>query len=347
MIMGAVLVASPSAFLRMSLVRQLKQRGESRQTREAASAADAMRILGEGTIEIAIVDEALLAAWTEDGFAAANGLDVKRTVLIATGSAPPLAPRIRECFLVIEGAIEGVLNMGAIASALPGALDHLAALPRWRHAPSIAAPVPRAIPSRSPEIILVAASTGGPTALTSLLKRIGRSRLPIVVAQHMPADQTAGFARHLAAETGLEVAERASGEVPSAPVVTVLRGGADYRLARGKSGRLRLVQAGNEGNVFHPNADLLFASSAESGIAALAVVLSGMGEDGARGATVLAARGGRVLVQEFASCVVAGMPTATFAACPSATVASLRDIAEHVSRWSGVSGCTLGGRAGD
>jgi hypothetical protein len=41
------------------------------------------------------------------------------------------------------------------------------------------------------------------------------------------------------------------------------------------------------------------------------------------------------------------MPTATFAACPSATVASLRDIAEHVSRWSDVSGCTLGHRAGD
>jgi two-component system chemotaxis response regulator CheB len=99
--------------------------------------------------------------------------------------------------------------------------------------------------------------------------------------------------------------------------------------------------------VFHPNADLLFASAAETGIAALAVVLSGMGEDGARGATVLASRGGRVLVQEFASCVVAGMPMATFAACPSATVASLKEIAERLSRWTGVGGCTLRGRAGD
>jgi two-component system chemotaxis response regulator CheB len=343
---GAVLVASPSAFLRMSLVRQLKQRAESFQTVDAASATEAMRILSEGAIAIAIVDEALLTAWTEESFAAALRLDANRTVLIATGAAAPLAPRIREAFLVIDGAIEGVLNMGAIASALPHALDRLAAVPR-RHRAPVAAPVPRAVSSRCPEVILVAASTGGPTALASLLKRIGRSRLPIVVAQHMPADQTAGFARHLATETGLEVAERASGEIPSAPVVTVLRGGADYRLARGNSGRLRLRQTSSEGNVFHPNADLLFASAAETGIAALAVVLSGMGEDGARGATVLAARGGRVLVQEFASCVVAGMPTATFAACPSATVASLRDIAEHVSRWSDVRGCTLGHRAGD
>jgi len=238
---------------------------------------------------------------------------------------------------VIDGEIEGVLNMGAITSALPRALDHLAAQPRRRRAPSAAAPAPPAAFLRRPEIILVAASTGGPTALTCLLKRTGRSGLPIVVAQHMPADQTAGFARHLAAETGLEVAERAGGEIPPPPVVTVLRGGSDYRIDRGGSGRLRLLKASCAGNVFHPSADLLFASAAESGVAALAVVLSGMGEDGARGATVLASRGGRVLVQDFASCVVAGMPTATFAACPSATVASLREIAEHVSRWTGIS----------
>jgi hypothetical protein len=345
--MGAVLVASPSAFLRMSLVRQLKQHRESLRTMEAASAAEAIRILGEGIVEIAIVDEALLTAWTEDSFGTASGLDADRTVLIATGTAPPLAPQLRGSFLVIDGEIEGVLNMGAIASALPLALDRLAALPRRRRAPTAIATAPRAVvSSRRPEVILVAASTGGPTALASLLKRIGRSRLPIVVAQHMPADQTAGFARHLAAETGLEVAERASGEVPSAPVVTVLRGGADFRLGHVKTGQLCLLQASHAGNVFHPNADLLFASAAEAGIAALAVVLSGMGEDGARGATILASRGGRVLVQEFASCVVAGMPAATFAACPSATVASLREIAEHLSRWTGVNGYTAGGRAG-
>src|SRR5439155_25400737 len=112
--------------------------------------------------------------------------------------------------------------MGAIAAALPRALDHLAAQPRRRRAPSAATPAPPAASMRRPEIILVAASTGGPTALTCLLKRTGRSGLPIVVAQHMPADQTAGFARHLAAETGLEVAERPGGESLPPPVVTVL-----------------------------------------------------------------------------------------------------------------------------
>jgi chemotaxis response regulator CheB len=327
----------------MSLARQLKQRWQNLPTMEAASAAEAMRIVAESAIDFAIVDEALLTDRTGANLAAALSLIGKRTILIATGSAPRLAPALRQSFLVIDGEIEGVLNMGAISSALPHALDHLITASSRRYTPSATTPTSRnPIPTKAPEAILIAASTGGPTALATLLGRIGKSRLPIIIAQHMPADQTAGFARYLAIETGLEVAECSSGDVPPAPVVTVLRGGTDYRLGRGKFGKLRLLRARHERNLIHPSADLLFESAAEAGIEALAVVLSGMGEDGARGSAVVAAQGGRVLVQEFASCVVAGMPSATFAACPSATVASLRRIAEHLTRWTVADGCIIG-----
>jgi two-component system chemotaxis response regulator CheB len=150
----------------------------------------------------------------------------------------------------------------------------------------------------------------------------------------MPADQTAGFAQYLAAESGFDVIERGAGEVPSSAQVIVLRGGSDYRLARGRTGQFRLVATEIAGNVFHPSADLLFASAAEAGMTVIAVVLSGMGEDGARGAAAVAARGGQVLVQDFASCVVAGMPSATRAVCPSAAVASVPVIAERLARCS-------------
>lgn len=341
--MSAALVASPSSFLRMSLARKLRQRWQNLLTMEAASAAEAMRIVAESTIDFVLVDEALLTERTGANLAAALSFIAKRTILIATGGAPRLAPTLRQSFLVIDGEIEGVLNMGAISSALPQALDQLVTAANRRYTPSATAATSRTPAStKAAEAVLIAASTGGPTALATLLKRIGRSRLPIIIAQHMPADQTAGFAGYLAAETGLDVAECSSGDVPSAPVVTVLRGGTDYRLGRGKSGKLRLAQAKYEQNLIHPSADLLFASAAEAGIEALAVVLSGMGEDGARGSAVVAARGGRVLVQEFASCVVAGMPSATFVACPSATVASLRRIAEHLTRWTVVDGCIIG-----
>jgi two-component system chemotaxis response regulator CheB len=340
--MSAALVGSPSSFLRMGLSQQLRARWQTLRTMEATTAAEAMRIVAESTIDVAIVDEALLTERTGANLAAALSLIAKRTILIATGGASRLAPSLRESFLVIDGEIEGVLNMGAISSALPHALDHLVTATNRRYTPSAVATTSRPIPMKPAEAILMAASTGGPTALATLLKRIGRSRLPIIIAQHMPADQTAGFARYLAIDTGLDVAECCSGDVPSAPVVTVLGGGTDYRLGRGRSGKLRLIRAKHEPNLIHPSADLLFASAAEAGIEALAVVLSGMGEDGARGSALVAARGGRVLVQEFGSCVVAGMPSATFAACPSATVASLRRIAEHLTRWTVADGCIIG-----
>lgn len=300
-------------------------------------------MIAENAFDFTIVDETLLAARTGERLAAALGFNAKRTVLIATSDAASAPPAVRGSFLVIDGVIEGVLNMGAIARALPHALDDLASAPRPRRPLGAAATPGERVPSRPPEVILMAASTGGPTALATLLKQIGRPILPIVIAQHMPQDQTAGFARHLAAETGLEVAERGSGSLPSVPSLTVLRGGADFRLGRGGDGRLRLTRTSLERNVFHPSADLLFGSAAEAGIDALAVVLSGMGEDGAYGAAALAARGGRVLVQEFASCVVAGMPSATYAACPSASVASLRRIADHLTQRMAESGCAGGG----
>jgi two-component system chemotaxis response regulator CheB len=272
----------------------------------------------------------------------------------------------------IDGTIDGIVNLGAIARALPQVLDALAHRqakaderarpPRERRAPAeelqarlisrqtggatgVTSALRRATASgrlaisarvrqERPEIVLVAASTGGPSALASLLHELGGLRLPMIVAQHMPADQTASFARHLAAETGLEVIERGCGDVPAEAQVTVLRGGSDYRIRRRIAGRFRLLAAEVDGNVFHPSADLLFASAAEVGLAAIAVVLSGMGEDGARGAAAIAACGGRVLVQDFASCVVAGMPAAAHAACPAAEVATLPMMARHLLRWT-------------
>jgi two-component system chemotaxis response regulator CheB len=230
--------------------------------------------------------------------------------------------------------------MGGIARALDDALDALAVTRPVRRAatqPATASTDARASvrpdPTGPAEIILMAASTGGPGALAALLGRMEPPQVPIIVAQHMPADQTAAFARHLAVETRLSVCECGAGQLPSAQVV-VLRGGTDYRLRRAAGQGYWLSTITVAGNTFHPCADLLFASAAEAGIKVAAVVLSGMGEDGARGAGIVAAHGGGVLVQDFDSCVVPGMPAATRAACPSALVASLSGIAERLARWT-------------
>jgi two-component system chemotaxis response regulator CheB len=336
---SSVLVASPSAFLRIGLLQQLRRRQGRIVATEAATTVEAMRILAAGGIDLAVVDDVLMVPPTGDRLIATLGRHHGRTLVIATREPQRMPPASNGTLRVIPGVVDGIINMGAIARSLPAALDEVAVERGVRRAPAgippaqvtdHCAPAPRG----RPEIVLVAASTGGPNALTLLLHHLGPPRLPVVVAQHMPADQTAGFAQYLAAESGVDVVERGAGEVPSSAQVTVLRGGSDYRLARGRAGQFRLVATEVAGNVFHPSADLLFGSAAEAGMTAIAVVLSGMGEDGARGASAVAAQGGRVLVQDFASCVVAGMPSATRASCPSATVASVPEIAERLSRWS-------------
>jgi two-component system, chemotaxis family, protein-glutamate methylesterase/glutaminase len=336
---STVLVASPSAFLRIGLLQQLRRRRGSIVPAEAATAAEALRILGGGEIDLAIVDDALLETPSGDRLVATIERHHGRALVIATRPQQRTPCAAPGTLRVIPGVVDGVLSMGAIARSLPGALDEVAVERGLRRPPAEAPWLPIArhrgdAPRGRSEIVLVAASTGGPSALTLLLHHLGPPRLPVVVAQHMPADQTAGFAQYLAAESGLDVSEQGAGELPSNAQVTVLRGGSDYRLARGRAGQFRLVATEVAGNVFHPSADLLFGSAAEAGMTAIAVVLSGMGEDGARGAAAVAARGGAVLVQNFASCVVAGMPSAARSVCPAAVVATVPEIAERLSRWS-------------
>jgi two-component system, chemotaxis family, protein-glutamate methylesterase/glutaminase len=337
---NTVLIASPSTFLRMALIQQLRRRRRSIACAEAATAIEAAKIFAGGGIDLAIVDNALLATPTGERLIAAIERHDGRGLLIETCEPKSTPPAGARTLRVISGVVDGTLDMGAIARSLPVALDEVA-VERGRRATLFDAPLTPIVHGfaphtsrRRPEVMLLAASTGGPSAITLLLRHLGPPRLPVLIAQHMPADQTAGFARYLAAESGFDVIERGTGDLPSNAQVVVLRGGSDYRLARGRTGQFRLVATEVAGNVFHPSADLLFGSAAEAGMAVIAVVLSGMGEDGSSGAAALAARGGRVLVQEFASCVVAGMPSATRAICPSAVVASVPEIAERLSRWS-------------
>jgi two-component system, chemotaxis family, protein-glutamate methylesterase/glutaminase len=338
--LSTALVASPSAFLRTALVQQLRRRCGSILPVETTTAAEATRLIAGGGINLAIVDNVLLTPPTGDGLLASIERHLGCALVIVTRELAGMRLARTEALRVIFGVVDGTLDMGAIATSLPAALDEVAVRRGIRSTPvgPPLAPIAHGRgahpPRRRPELILLAASTGGPSAITLLLRHLGLPGLPVLIAQHMPADQTAGFARYLAVESGFDVIEQGAGEIPSNAQVVVLRGGSDYRLARGRTGQFRLVATEVAGNVFHPSADLLFSSAAEAGMAVIAVVLSGMGEDGARGAADIAARGGRVLVQDFASCVVAGMPSATCATCPSAVVASVPEIAERLSRWS-------------
>ncbi|MEZ4221953.1 MAG: chemotaxis response regulator protein-glutamate methylesterase [Polyangiaceae bacterium] len=180
-----------------------------------------------------------------------------------------------------------------------------------------APPRARALPAVLPppastrvEVLAVGASTGGPNALTHFFSQLpAHFPVPIVVVQHMPPVFTKLFAERLTAACALEFHEAAGGEVLQPGKAYIAPGDYHMRVVRdGTVTRVELNQDAPE-NSCRPAVDVLFRSvSAVYGAGTLAVVLTGMGQDGLRGSEAIRGTGGQVIVQDEASSVVWGMP---------------------------------------
>lgn len=188
--------------------------------------------------------------------------------------------------------------------------------------------------NRKPQVLAIGSSTGGPQALTSLLSALPAGLdAPILVAQHMPATFTSILAEHLTRAARRPAAEAVEGESLAKGRIYVAPGGYHLKVEmRAGAPVLRLTQDPPE-NFCRPAVDPLFRSVAQAfGGAALAVVLTGMGADGAKGARVVADAGGTVIAQDEATSVVWGMPGATAQAGCCSAVLPLAEIAPMVAR---------------
>ncbi len=171
---------------------------------------------------------------------------------------------------------------------------------------------PAALPRVTGEVeaVVIGSSTGGPNALAAFLPRLSRNlAAPILIAQHMPPVFTRQLAARLAALSGLDVREASGGEALTPGSVWIAPG--DFHLVVRRDGtNVRLaVHQGPPENSCRPSVDVLFRSAAEVyGGRTLAVVLTGMGQDGLRGCQRIREVGGQVVVQDEASSVVWGMP---------------------------------------
>jgi two-component system chemotaxis response regulator CheB len=164
-------------------------------------------------------------------------------------------------------------------------------------------------PSRI-DIVAIGVSTGGPNALAVVLPNITPNfPVPIVIVQHMPPTFTRFLATRLASQTSLKIAEGVNGGKLEPGNIWIAPGDFHMVVSRNPLGdRVRLNQELPE-NSCRPAVDVLFRSVAECyGPHALAVVLTGMGQDGLRGCKAIAEVGGQILAQDEASSVVWGMP---------------------------------------
>ncbi len=180
------------------------------------------------------------------------------------------------------------------------------------------------------KIVGLAASTGGPQALKAVLSEFGGDfPAPVLVVQHIAKGFTAGFVEWLSGGAGLEVKLAEDGEPLRDGVVYV---GPENSHILVRKGRIAL-EPPEPGDKHCPSADKLFASMAEDvGNRAVCVILTGMGNDGAAGASVARAKGATVIVQDESSSIVFGMPKAAVDAGAAGAVVPLDRLAAEVIR---------------
>ena len=203
----------------------------------------------------------------------------------------------------------------------------------------LAAPAPGSAPSRlrnkiagRVDVVAIGCSTGGPNALAQLLPGLpAELAVPVLIVQHMPPAFTRFLAQRLTSLCPLPVMEAAGGEVLQPGKVWVAPGGFHLAVAA-ESGtqKLQLSQAPPE-NSCRPSVDVLFRSLPPLfSNRVLAVVLTGMGQDGLRGCELLADIGAQIVAQNEASSVVWGMPGFVAKAGLADAVLPLSEIAGHI-----------------
>lgn len=178
-----------------------------------------------------------------------------------------------------------------------------------------AAPLPVSSHLRPPlpdKVVVIASSTGGPTALLELFSRLpSRASASIVVAQHMPDRFTKAFADRLDRLSSFRVSEAEDQHDIQPGMALVCPGGRCIELRRSPSRLSAHVVWPDKEDRYAPSADRLFTTAASAaGSRVIGVVLTGMGDDGARGVLDIHSAGGAILAESEETAVVFGMPKA-------------------------------------
>lgn len=229
-----------------------------------------------------------------------------------------LVPKIKQFFLL----------PGRPALARPEPAQLQAASRLWPPRPVVQSAMAR------PRVVAIGVSTGGPAALSAILPQLpAEFPLPILIVQHMPPLFTRFLAERLCSSCRLSVKEAGQGDPVSAGNILIAPGDFHMKVTgNGSAAHVYLDQSPPQ-NSCRPAVDALFSSIGHAyGGAVIAVLLTGMGQDGLRGVEILKAQGASILAQDEASSVVWGMPGAVVNAGLADCVLPLDKIVPEILR---------------
>jgi two-component system chemotaxis response regulator CheB len=182
-------------------------------------------------------------------------------------------------------------------------------------------------------VICIGASTGGTESLKVLLEGLPADCPPIVIVQHMPEKFTEAFARRLDGLCGMEVKEAEDGDTVMRGRVLIAPGNRHTLLQRSGARYYVAVKDGPLVSRHRPSVDVLFRSAARfAGSNAVGIIMTGMGDDGARGLLEMKDVGAHTVAQDEASSVVFGMPKEAIALGAAARVLPLDHLAGEIIR---------------
>ena len=214
----------------------------------------------------------------------------------------------------LKGFLEDSANnivqaIQAAACANVRVIANMASKAPAAHAAKTATANHQALVKTTEQLIAIGTSTGGTQALELVLTALPPTCLGIVIVQHMPEKFTAMFAERLNGLCEIEVREAQDGDHVLPGLALIAPGGQHMQLQRNGAQYRVEIRDGPLINRHKPSVDVLFRSIArQAGANALGIILTGMGDDGARGLKEMRELGAETLAQDEASCVVFGMP---------------------------------------
>jgi two-component system chemotaxis response regulator CheB len=194
---------------------------------------------------------------------------------------------------------------------------------------------PTTLATSTKTVVVIGASTGGTEALRAILEEMPPDASGIAIVQHMPEVFTGAFASRLHARCRIEVKEAAQGDRICSGRALIAPGNHHLAVRRSGEDYFAEVLDGPPVSRHRPSVDVLFRSAAQAaGPNAVGVILTGMGDDGARGLLEMRQAGAHTIAQDEATCVVFGMPREAIAAGATCEELPLSSIAAAVLRRS-------------